>query len=433
MRILFVSPEVPGLDGAGIATYLEEATWALSARGHDCHVLTWSDAIAAERTSSRPAYVLHEHPTPDATADGLDDGLVLSAAIADWVLALHQLQNFDIIEGTDWEGPLYCLLQRRNVERALDDCCISVFNHGSTYNIARHDGTFTPRSRFQKINLEHQCLALADVVICPSQAARRNLQQVHDVASGRIRVIPEPLGTLRRLGTPPKSERTLLFYGSICVYKGLREFLSVAKRMRTIGRVGSIEFIGPVRGPAGSAERLTAEIVTLLGPPAGQVSFTGPLERGDALGRVGPHHVLVNMSKPETYCYAFLECIHRGAMPIALAGSAQAEFIPEHLRETFTIGPTPKDIEAFSFDKAFELGKAAPRKFKTMPRRCPPRLPIAKPTNSSPRASNAGRALQLPSGPMRQSLSSSRPTNPTSTFWRPSRPLSLRMSLRRKS
>ena len=41
--------------------------------------------------------------------------------------------NFDVIEGTDWQAPLYTLLQRRALSPLPNDPTIAVFNHGLTY------------------------------------------------------------------------------------------------------------------------------------------------------------------------------------------------------------------------------------------------------------------------------------------------------------
>lgn len=357
MRILFVSPEVPGLGGAGIATYLNEASTALSSRGHVCHILTWHDGIEHPRVTANCSYVLHEFPTPNAKYtrhSGLDPDLLISSAIADWVIALHVQWRFDIIEGTDWNAPLYCLLQRRNVEPVLNGCRISIFNHGVTYNIARNSETFTPRSKFQVINLEHQCLNLADTIICPSEAARQTLLEIHGVASDKVQIIPEPLGALPRQSRAGARDKTLLYYGSVCVSKGLRTFLALARRVVASGPAWPVDFIGPIVIPARRKEAFLRDIVGEIGAPAERVEFSGPLAREDALQRIGEHHLLVNMSKRETFCYAFIEGLLRGAAPLTLAGSAQSEFIPEHLRATFTITPAIGDLDRFDPGALFD-------------------------------------------------------------------------------
>lgn len=363
MRILYVSPETPDNGGAGIATYIDQATAALSARGHECHVLTWDEEVEQPRVKNRQHYRLHQYPNPlfdGGHLGGVDPDLRISAAVADWVIDLQRRLRFDIIEGTDWKAPLYCLLQRRNVEAEIADCRITVFNHGLTYAISRHEGTFTPRSTFQRINLEYQCLQLADTVVCPSHAAARALMEIQSVPRDRIAVVPEPLD----FGSEPVPERTagtadksLLYYGSVAVSKGLRDFIRIANGFEMHSPGWSVDFIGPLHGKGRPPKAFAEEIRQSLVMAPEKVRIIGALPRNEALGRIGAHHTLVNMSKRETFCYAFVEGILSGARPLALAASAQAEFIPDALRAEFSVGAAAADVERFdpeAFGNAWE-------------------------------------------------------------------------------
>ena len=353
MRILYVSPETPDNGGAGIATYIGQATAALSARGHECHVLTWHEEADSPRVKNGPHYRLHQYPNPlfdVGNLAGVDPDLRVSAAVADWIIELHRRFRFDIIEGTDWKAPLYCLLQRRNVEAEIAGCRIVVFNHGLTYAIARHEGTFTPRSTFQRINLEHQCLQLADTVVCPSHAAAQALTDMHSVPRDRIAVVPEPLNYYRERVSEQTPDKTLLYYGSVAVSKGLHDFIRVANRFEAQSPGWYVEFVGPLHGK-GRAPRVFAEdIRQLLAVPPEKVSIIGALPRKEALARIGEHHTLINMSKRETFCYAFVEGLFSGARPLALAASAQAEFIPEGVRSEFSVGATATEVDRFDSD-----------------------------------------------------------------------------------
>jgi len=350
MRILYVSPETPGNGGAGIATYISQATAALTAQGHECHVLTWGEKIERPCVTSGAHYVLHQHPDPLCNAGklaGVDPDLRVSAAIADWVIDLQSRLRFDIIEGTDWKAPLYCLLQRRNVEAEIAGCRIVVFNHGLTYDISRHEGTFTPRSTFQRINLEHQCLQLADTVVCPSHAASRALAEVHAVPRDRIVTVPEPLGQLPTRDEEQAADKTLLFYGTVAISKGLSSFTRVANRFEAAEPGWSVEFMGPLHGNGRPSKVFVQDILQSLAIAPEKVRFTGALPREEALGRIGERHTLINMSRRETFCFAFVEGLLSGARPLALAASAQAEFIPPHLRAAFTVGGTATDVDQF--------------------------------------------------------------------------------------
>ncbi|MDH4981180.1 glycosyltransferase [Hyphomicrobium sp. D-2] len=355
MRILYISPEVPESGGGGIATYVGEATAALAARGHECHVLTWRSDAPISTSEQQKNYCLHTYPDPllsTGNLDGIDPDLAVSHAVAEWTLDLQRRFAFDIIEGTDWKAPLYCLLQRRNVDAALRKCRIVVFNHGLTYAIARNSASFTSRSWFQRINLEHHCLQLADLVVCPSQAASRALADVHTVQRERIAIVPEPLGNLplREIGQKGH-HKTLLYYGTVSAFKGLAGFVRVANTLETTDPGWNVDFVGTLHSKDRTPSLLSQEIRRSLMVAPERVHFTGKLPRDVALRRIGEHHTMLNMSRPETFCYAFVEGLLCGARPLALAGSAQAEFIPEDLRSHFTIDDREPDAGAVTLEQ----------------------------------------------------------------------------------
>lgn len=67
MRLLFIGPGYPGVEGtgsgSGIGTYLREITLGLTARGHECHVVVWEDSESkCSGQESRPylGFDLHE-------------------------------------------------------------------------------------------------------------------------------------------------------------------------------------------------------------------------------------------------------------------------------------------------------------------------------------------------------------------------------------
>ena len=354
MKILFVSPEVPSFgETAGIATYLSEATAALHAAGHECHVLTWRDGVQLFRTSNQFKHVLHEVPIDLDEHPRVERNLVISATVADAVLALHRKHNFDIIEGTDWRAPLYCLLQRRNVEPSLRNCVITVFNHGTTYNIARHQKAFIPRSIYQTINLEYQCFRLADKVICPSAATAKNLVVSHDVAADRIEVIPEPLGMAAKPISAAWAPQKVLWYGSVIVSKGLAQFTELAKRFLDYNAQLKVEFLGPVHPMDVPMAEFLQKILLEFYPFGDRVSLCPGRPRELSLQRIGDSDILINMSPRETFCYAAAESILCGAAPVMLAGSAQSEFIPPSLRHRYCVNNGARDISTYPVDQFF--------------------------------------------------------------------------------
>ncbi|WP_156150802.1 glycosyltransferase [Hyphomicrobium sp. 99] len=349
-----MSPEVPSFgETAGIATYLSEATSALHNAGHECHVLTWRDSGKRFRTSTQFKHFLHVVPIKFDDYKMVDRNLFISATVADAVLALHREHGFDVIEGTDWCAPLYCLLQRRNVEPSLRNCLITVFNHGTTYNIARHQKAFIPRSTFQSVNLEYQCFRLADKVICPSEAAAKSLTIAQDIAADRMEVIPEPLDLVSKQVSSTWNPSKILWYGTVIVSKGLTQFTDLAKRFLYYHPQFNVEFVGPVRPMDVPMEEFKQKILREFYPFSDRVSFVPGKPREVSLERVGEADVLINMSPRETFCYAAAETILCGVAPVMLAGSAQSEFIPPALRQRYCVDAGSRDISAYPIDQFF--------------------------------------------------------------------------------
>jgi len=354
VKILFVSPEVPSFgETAGIATYLSEATSALHDAGHECHVLTWRDRGNRFYTSTQFKHILHVMPIKVDGQKMVDRRLFISSMVADAVLALHRQHGFDVIEGTDWCAPLYCLLQRRNVEPSLRNCLITVFNHGTTYNISRHQKTFIPRSTFQAVNLEYQCFRLADRVICPSEAAARNLAIAQDIGTERVDIIPEPLNLASKQISATWNPSTILWYGTVIVSKGLSQFTDLAKRFLYYHPQFSVEFLGPVQPMDLAMDEFKQKILQAFYPFCDQVSFVAGKPREISLERVGEADVLINMSPRETFCYAAAESILCGVAPVMLAGSAQSEFIPAALQGRYCVDAGSRDISAYPIDQFF--------------------------------------------------------------------------------
>lgn len=352
MRILFVTPEIPSIGGAGIATYIRESTDALTHAGHECHVLSWGPPPLDNSNAYPGNYRLHFQttPTPSSHLAWLNSDLLRSYDISDRILQLHAEFNFDIIEGTDWCAPLYCLLQRRSLEPTLNNTTITIFNHGLTYFVEKHERRFIPRTQYETISLEAQCLRLADYVICPSEYARSQLLRYGLCDTLKIVLVPEPLSAK----SPVRGEHVvipenLLLYGSISVSKGAFEWIDIANILLNSNEIKKIEMLGFIYPGHHTREKFIRILASRIKFPEDKIAIWGPVPRGDALSFISEQHILLNMSPRETYCYAFVEGILSGALPLPRRNSAQEEFLPERIRSQFSIdlnSATPKTVSA---------------------------------------------------------------------------------------
>jgi glycosyltransferase involved in cell wall biosynthesis len=347
MKILYVTSETNYTGGAGIATYIAEATSALKFAGHEVHVLTWTwdDEDKDINLLESHNYILHIRRVLSATSSEahISDYLLLSKQIATWVLKLHAQFNFDIIEGTDFGGPLYILLQSRLQYKSLNNTIITTFNHGLSYHIEKFEENFISRRTYELINMEFQCLKNADFVICPSNNAKKKLISGRWSDESKIKIISEPLRWPKERGInfEDGNYNKFLYFGRISKAKGIFEFVDFINQFsnnpNNLKEKFEIEILGKLAPSFETKDQFLARILKRMKGNLENVKIWGPVPRKDALSFISTDHISVNFSRGEAYCYAFLECILAGAIPITISDSAMAEFIPVEAHGHLTI------------------------------------------------------------------------------------------------
>jgi glycosyltransferase involved in cell wall biosynthesis len=257
MKHLIVSREYPpaAYAAGGIGAYVANIARLMAERGEIVHVIgeRWKGAPLAHETSQDGRLIVHRIGADDtlqpywrnrtnSAADELD-GLKKTAFpnqwfswhaafLAEWLV---EHEGIDVIEGQEWEAPLYYFLLRRalGIGPGRQPPCI-VHLH-STSEIVRHfNGALTtPRPFILMKRMEEYCILAADALLCPSRHFASLCAERYKISVDRIRVIPLPLGAVQSL----KRNHNVWARGSICFVgrleprKGIVEWIEAATRV----------------------------------------------------------------------------------------------------------------------------------------------------------------------------------------------------------
>jgi len=174
--------------------------------------------------------------------------------------------------------------------------------------------------------LEALCLRFAEVVVVPSEFAKRVLTSVHAINSDRITVIGEGvrMPDQRRNGGADSKRRTrlrILSVARLVEQKGLHYTVQVLVRLRERGVPFQLTLVG--QGPLESRlralldrERLTARLTLIRA-----------CDHDELLALYARADVFLSTSLYETFGLTVLEAMSRGCVPVAFRLPALRELI----------------------------------------------------------------------------------------------------------
>ncbi|MBL9031050.1 MAG: glycosyltransferase family 4 protein [Phycisphaerae bacterium] len=227
MNLCLISREFPPFHGGGIATYTLQWARALVAQGHRPVVITISDTGAEAREEMDGFTVVRlpfirgndwsgPHPsiaTPEHVAAfrAFSPVAVFAALAARRVVELHAEFAFDAVEVPDTGALGWFLLNARRTLGWWHDSPVPIIAtiHSPTEWIAF--GNRSPLATRQDralARMEQDCIALADGLVCPSDALAQWCQRHWSLPHRAIEVVPYALGSLERhadaiLAQPP--------------------------------------------------------------------------------------------------------------------------------------------------------------------------------------------------------------------------------------
>lgn len=350
MKHLIISREYPPAPYApgGIGAYVANIARLLAERGETVHVVgqRWDGAPQPCEAACGGKLIVHrvgEHDLPaceggSATARYLRslEGLKKTAFPEQWFAwhaafiaeRLIEDEAIDVVEGQDWEAPLYYLLLRRALglgPRRPPPCIVHL--HSPTEFTRHFNGALSLPAQYVTMKrMEDFCIRSADALLCPSHYLARQSSQHYGLPQEGIKVIHLPVGFT------PLVERDLRTWerGSICYVgrieprKGIIEWFEAATRVACEDPEVHFDFIGAdIWGLQRTLlERLPRELRS-------RFQFHGSKPREELKGYLSRAKAAVVPSRWENFPNVCIEAMSSGLPVIATRLGGMVELVED--------------------------------------------------------------------------------------------------------
>ncbi len=338
MKVLFILPETPDIGGGGIATYLKHARKALEKAGHDVFTFTW--------------YFKENMKKMVPPSSDKDDILSISGrdvwekfprgpfqiALSYYLLPhiCHRIEKIqpDVIETSDYQAPLYGFLAERRAGRLKKFQHIPVigFNHGLQRNIYSSNGMLPTVIAQEEMAGERQMMRWCDLIIVPSQTARRVLEYQLG-KTDHIKVIYEPFQW--PLDQPPEYRKGNNFYhlGRLSFQKGIDHEVHFLNAVDPLMKIDQVYFLGKNEYTPFRINNAEEYIRSRIKPSLRErLIFLGNVSQNDFEKIFFSGGYSMNFSEQETFNYAAVEMISNGLFPFIMSKTPMEEFLPEEIR-----------------------------------------------------------------------------------------------------
>ena len=350
MKHLIVSREYPpaAYPPGGIGAYVANIARLMAEQGETVHVIgqRWKGAPEVRQSFFGGRLIVHrigEGDIPGGVAAGADariaqelEGLKRSDFPAHW-FAWHAAflaerlidgEGIDVVEGQDWEAPLYYLLLRRalGIGSQKHPPCI-VHLHSPSQIIRHYNGAMSaPRQYATMKRMEDFSIKAADALLCPSHYFARQCEEHFGLAPDRIKVIHLPVGFT------PLVERALEIWarGSICFVgrleprKGIIEWIEAAARVANEDSDVHFDFVG---ADIWRLKRIFRRRLPRRLRP--RFRFHGSASRDDLPGFLGRASCAVVPSRWENFPNVCIEAMSSGLPVIATRLGGMVELIED--------------------------------------------------------------------------------------------------------
>ena len=342
------APYPPG----GIGTYVKHMAHLLAEAGEMVHVVAqrWQGAVARLSESCGGKLAVHrialDEPVERKSGMTGDEVRTLQGLAASdcpsqafswqatqFVEALIESQPIDVIEGPEWEAPLYYLQMRRALglgPKAQPPCLIHL--HSPSRLIFRHnqwDQTLTDYEPL--VGFEDYTVRAADGLVCPSRYLAREAERQFNLAPDSIPVIPYPLGDTPVLERRPEvwSRNTICYVGRLELRKGVVEWVDAAACVARSHPSVNFEFFGSdtsLHGGAGGSVReyLDSRIPRALRQ---RFRFHGPQSHNQLLKSLGTVSAAVVPSRWDNLPYSCMEAMGTGLPVLISPTGGMAELV----------------------------------------------------------------------------------------------------------
>jgi glycosyltransferase involved in cell wall biosynthesis len=268
MKHIFVSREYPPAPYApgGIGTYVINIARLLAERGEEVHVVgqRWAGAPLEREVLLDGNLIIHrvgEDDLPRGIADPERfarerDGLRKTNFPKQWfgfvtaflIERLVEEEGIDLIEGQEWEAPLYHFLLRRTLglgPARTPPCIVQL--HSPTEWICRFNGPAAwPRQYMSMQRMETFCIRAADALLCPSNTFSRQEEAHYRLGDGAVKVIHLPKGPMAPIDRTPETwaRGSICFVGRLEPRKGVVEWVDAAAAVARENTEVHFDFIG---------------------------------------------------------------------------------------------------------------------------------------------------------------------------------------------
>jgi glycosyltransferase involved in cell wall biosynthesis len=350
MKHLIVSREYPPASYApgGIGAYVANIARLLAERGEIVHIVSerWPGAPKERETFWDGRLIVHRVGATDLPRHADQNtakrllrelkGLRSSTFSSQW-FAWHTAflaerliaeEGIDVVEGQDWEAPLYYLLLRRAIgmgPRHQPPCIVHL--HSTSHIIRHFNGSQSlPRSYMLMKRMEEFCIRSADGLLCPSNYFARQCSRQYELALHSIKVIRLPVGFTPMIERSTKTwaEGSICFVGRLEPRKGIVEWMEAATRVALENPTVHFDFVGADIG--GLRIALRGRLPRELKP---RFRFHGSKSRED-LGRyLAVAKAAVVPSRWENFPNVCIEAMSSGLPVIATSLGGMAELIED--------------------------------------------------------------------------------------------------------
>jgi glycosyltransferase involved in cell wall biosynthesis len=270
-------------------------------------------------------------------------------------------EEIDIIEGQDFEAPLYYLQLRRALglgpKRRPP---FLVHLHTPTEFVAQYnDWDMASPAVATAKRLEDYSIAAADALLCPSRFFASQAEVHYGLAKGSIRIIPHPIENFRALERENKvwEKGTICYVGRLERRKGVIEWIEAAIAVARAYPAARFEFVG---ANDLDTDRMTGEKLLKHLIPRDlkkRFLFNGQQEHSSLPKFLARARMAVVPSRWENFPYSCIEAMFSGLPVIAscqggmvemvqdghtgwLAHNAEVDALSEALRRALDTPPT---------------------------------------------------------------------------------------------
>ena len=350
MNHLIISREYPpaAYGAGGIGSYVANMARLMAERGETVHVIgeRWKGAPLQRETSHGDRLVVHRIGAGDSPRSQLSnlkggvtpelEGLRKTDFPEQWFAwhaaflaeSLIEHENIEVIEGQEWEAPLYYFLLRRALgagPKRHPPCIVHL--HSTTEFIRHFNGTLSsPRAYIPMKRMEEFCIRAADALLCPSRYFAHQCAAYYALPSDLIKVIQLPLGFMDLAERHPDvwARGTICFVGRLEPRKGIIEWIEAASRVAE-EQIG-VEFDIVGADTFGMQRTLVSRIPSAL---RSRFRFHGPKTRAELPGLLAGARAAVVPSRWENFPNVCVEAMSAGLPVISTRLGGMVELVED--------------------------------------------------------------------------------------------------------